>query len=144
MDTKIAHNFQGKVGSYQSPQTSIRSANYNAGQHPINVPCGKLQTTGCQHSVTHPEIYTGNAYNNPTAQPSGPSNFDKVGTSGQDWRLGDSISTSYKTPVKQNWAAPFDNYDASRDTVAAYSGHAGHQYTMSVDRQILTDVGSDT
>jgi hypothetical protein len=68
--------------SYQSKQTSSRAANYIGGQHPVNQNCHPDHSisdvrsgSGCQHSVTHPEPFTGKA----SAQPSEFSNYDKLG-----------------------------------------------------------------
>lgn len=67
--------------SYQSTKTSTRSANYYAGQHPVNQACynaGKSDmksATGCQHSVTHPEPYTGKE----ATQPLEMNSYDDVG-----------------------------------------------------------------
>jgi len=106
MDTNIAGNFQGKVGSYQSPATSTRSDDYYAGMHPVNVPCHSLQVTGCQHSVTHPEATTGQ--HSGVTQPSLLQNLDSTGQ--QNWRTGDGVSAMYS---------------GGSFTAPHYSGHGG-------------------
>jgi len=91
MDTDIDGNFQGKVGSYQSLQTWERGEDYYAGQHPVNHHSCMLNVTGCQHSVTHPEVSTGQ--HSGMTQPLWQQNLDPVGS--QNWRGGEGVSTSY-------------------------------------------------
>lgn len=152
MDVKYAGNFVSKIGSYQSPEAWTRGPDYNAGQHPTNVGCGKWLTTsdmsaaaGCQHSVTHPEQYTGK----PEAQPSEFYNYDNVGDG--NWRAGEHISpshtwhnpdpldiyTSYSIPQT---ATPKENVAQAHDHLPGgtaegiqflsppYTAHGGHQY----------------
>lgn len=158
MDTGLGGNFVGKVGSYQSPETWSRSPDYNAGQHPINVPCGTLRTTGCQHSVTHPEGYTGK----PFAQPSEFSNYDKVAMSYS--RMGEHVSNShtfhspsdlspYASTARPQTITPKDNAAMAHDHLpggtaegiqfmaAPYSGFGGHQYVPKYSKQ-SHDVGN--
>lgn len=177
MDTDIGGNFQGKVGSYQSPETWIRSDDYNAGQHPTNKNCLTLGTgtfqIGCQHSVTHPQQYTGNPWENLnglTAQPSGPSNYDPVPDG--NWRLGEHVSASHTfhspnpdfiyqnlgtTPAttvpqtvtpKESVATVHDHLpgqtgEGIQFSAPTYSGHYGHHYVPKYTKQ-SNDVGHST
>jgi hypothetical protein len=159
MDTQLGGNFHGKVGSYQSPETWSRSPDYNAGQHPVNKGCGMLQTTGCQHTVTHPEVYTGK----PNSQPSEVSNYDKKGSGPGNWRMGAHVSTSYtmsspnpnlpySTTNLPQTITPKENVARVHDQRAGgttegiqfmappYSGTGGHQYVPKYSKQ-SNDVG---
>lgn len=161
---KYGGNFVSKIGSYQSLEETSRSADYNAGQHPVNVNCEKWLTTsdmttaaGCQHSVTHPEQYTGK----PEAQPSEFSNYDKVPDG--NWRFGEHVSAShtwhspdplapyasYSIPQtatpKENVAQvhdqmPTDTAEGIQFMALPYSAHGGHQYRPKYSKQ-SNDVG---
>jgi len=85
--------------SYQSPDTWIRAdENYVGGQHPANQDCSSVETSsdlkakwGCQHSVTHPEPYTGK----PKAQPAELSSYDKAGSHTNRLTLGQEQPTGF-------------------------------------------------
>lgn len=159
-DVQIGVHYNGgKHGSYQSPETWTRSPDYNAGQHPMNVACPKWLTTsdmngmnGCQHSVTHPETYTGKH----TAQPSFYSNYDKVPDG--NWRVGDHLSPSHTwhnpDPLSPyvpysipQTATPKESVSQAHDHLPgstaegiqfmspSYSGHGGHQYRPKYSKQ---------
>jgi hypothetical protein len=126
--------------------------------------CPKWLTTsdmnginGCQHSVTHPEPYTGKH----TAQPSFYSNYDKVPDG--NWRVGDSVSAShtwhnpdplnpyvsYSIPQtatpKENVAQahnqlPAETAEGIQFMALPYSAHGGHQYRPKYSKQ-SNDVG---
>jgi len=129
VDTPYQGNHVSKIGSYQSLEAWTRSPDYNAGQHPANVACASWLTTsdmnslsGCQHSVTHPEKYTGK----PEAQPSEFSNYDKVPSG--NWRYGSHVSTSH------TWHSPDPNpagvAATSQDsTSTGYSAPVTYTYT---------------
>lgn len=106
-----------QTGSYQVPLTWERSAeDYRAGQHPINIAVCKLNITGCQHSVTHPEAFTGQPSG--VAQPSWPQSLDSDGT--KTWK-------------------DF-SYSSGPSAVPSYSGVGGPYYTPEYTR-VSNDVG---
>jgi len=94
----IKEDTSPSVDSYQSPATWTRAENYVGGQHPANQDCNAVETKsdmkstwGCQHSVTHPEPYTGK----PKAQPSEFSNYDKAGLHTNKLTLGQEQPTGF-------------------------------------------------
>jgi len=171
MDAAYRGNFKAKVGSYQSPEASTRSADYNAGQHPQNVDCHKWLTTsdmsaaaGCQHSVTHPESYTGKHM----AQGSEYSNYDKVAAG--NWRVGEHISashtwhstvslnpplgahpdrsypqqiTNHANVARAHDHLPAEHSEGIQFMSPSYSAHGGHQYRPKYSKQ-SNDVGHST
>lgn len=107
------------TGSFQTPLTSERSADYYAGQHPINVATCVLNVTGCQHAVTHPEVSTGQSSG--MTQPSWQQSLDQDGTElWTDAGVGGSSHSAYVAPH--------------------YSGVGGPEYSPAFTR-VTNDAG---